>query len=810
MKYKLLLTSLLFILSTSLSAIEARYFESVKAMTEDTTLVMGDVAITKGFYRANDGGGATYNIIDMPSNLLLHPADGWSLIKLAPKGLFADLLLGDEVSICQLGAIPVKTLRTWATGHESNTHDDPNFRDCHDNLMAYINLCKRKNKIYQLNCPSGHFFTSPAYLVIGQDKGVRIRGASPKDYGHHNETVFHAWERGQDYIWTISGAEQLCHKNYPYVQASGVNITNISFSGQHGGGNYPQNQYSPIVALISVGMCNSNFDSLNFEYIGGSAMVLCNTQETYFGFVSVTSCGAFYKGSVMPCIWYAQIMGKNGFARKVLGRTDEDYVKYESRRNCSANYYNYINAEGIGGSIIHADRGATFTHSEIGNIQWEGSFADFSNMRNKGYDHIKADGQKDYSFDENTRAEEYPNEKVVLCGAFSGWGHDITIHAITHTWNPMGYLAWYGDTMYRVRKAAAIVLTKESMNKYCNVHLIDYNYRQDFPVCWIEKPEEGVLHERVFSLDTPIPANSKIIRCYNGTPLPGINISGTLPQDVFYPGTSSKSYLCCHYDKDATAPAHLTAYSTSKDGNFTMTYRANKHYFARIKPRGLLLNPGDKQGLYVGVYVTYKESGQNKNMLLKCKAKRYGEFTYINLDFGKTKIDDNSPLKIWMGGLGGSTPAIWDCIKEMDNTPIYSTSAPVSDYNWVGRLWYDTSKNKMIKCVATKHPALYKITVTGIQQAKPGTLTLSLEGNMIDLSLSDAEFKACNDNASLAKTIAQKLKSEKYAAVAENNTIYLSGKKAGSTAAPTFNENKTHCELKIEVWKQAVAKDEWK
>ena len=811
MKNHFLLTLLLLLcLTEARAAVEAQYYESVRQMQQDTTLHKGDVAITKGFYKANDGGGATYNIIEAPGNLLLHPADGWTLIQLASKHLFADLLIsGDEVSLCQLGAIPVRNFGAWATGHDHCTHDDPNYRDCHDNLMAYINLCKRRNKIYLLTCPAGHYFTSPAFLVIGQDKGVRIRGASPKDYGHRNETTFHAWQKGQDYIWTISGAEQLCHKSYPYIQASGVNITNISFSGQHGGGNYPQNQYSPVAALIAVGMCNSNFDSLNFEYIGGSAMVLCNTQETVFGFLSVTSSGAFYKGRVMPCIWYAQIMGKNGYARRILGRTDEDYTTYDSKRNCSANYINYIDAEGIGGSIIHADRGAKFTHSEIGNIQWEGSFCDFSNMRNGGYDHLKADGQKDYSMDPNTRADKYPKEKTVLCGAFSGWGHDITIHAITHTWNPMGYLAWYDSTMYRVRKVAAIVLPKESINQYCNVHLIDYNYRQEFPVCWIEKPEEGVLHDRVFSLDTPLPASSKIVRCLGGTPLPGINIAGTPPQDVLYPGTTTRQYNSCHYDKDASAPLHLVAYSASKDAHFTMTYRANRHYFARIKPREVKMKTDEGGGTYASVYATYHENGVEKSVLFDCRVRRCGEFSYINLHFGKAKIDDNSPVKIWMGGMGGSTLAEWDCIKEMDTAPVYAASAPTSDYNWVGRLWNDTQSGKLRKCKAVKRPALFRIMPRCAEGLKAGTLSLSIEGDEVKLDFSPEEAAAITSDAALAKAIATKLRSAKFAAEASDGVVYLSGKKKTVASAPTMSANATGCTMTAEVWKAAVTKESW-
>ena len=778
-------------------------------MKTDPELQVGDIAITTGFYSANDGGGASYNLLSTPANIGQYPADEWSRISLAREGLYAEIIVSDEVSICQLGAFPVTKFQKWATGHEKNTHDDPNYRDCHDNLMAYLNLCRRQGHTYLLTCPPGHFFTSPAFLVIGEDHGVRIRGASPKEYGPHNATVFHAWEKGQEYIWTLSGSERICHKDYPYIQASGVNVSNISFSGLHGGGNYPENLYSPIAGIIAVGMCNSNFESLDFSFIGGSGMVLCNTQETVFGFVSVVGCGAFYKGHVMPCIWYAQMMGKDGFARTILERTDDVYCEYKSRRNCSANYYDYIDAEATGGSIIHADRGAVFTHSEICNIQWEGSFACFSNMKNLAYDFILADGNKDYSLDNNIHLDSHPNEKTIRCGAFSGWGHDVTIHSITHTWNPMGYAAWYDGTMYRIQKIAAIVLNKEDTDKYNNVHLIDYNYRQKFPVYWIEKPERGELHQRVFSLDTPLPPNADIIRCYDGTPTPNLNFAGHLSNDVFYPALAPNTYMSCHYDPEANAPAHLTAYSPHKNGFFIMNYRANKHYFARIKTSRITqeTRPTKPQ---ITIYVTYQEKGIEKNHTFRTGVSRHGEFCYIDLHFGNARIDDNSPVRIWMGDRGGATPIIWDCIKEMDTSPIYSDFAPFSDYNWNGRLWFDTRSNVLRKCVSVHEPACYQLNYSDNKKLQPGTLSISIENENLDIAISQKEVEETTDNESLTKLIAQKISAKKYATMIIRNAIIFVGKnKIDTKAQPTVVSNSIGCDVNIEILSPATEEDQW-
>lgn len=693
---RLLLALTIAFLSNIISA-EIRTFESVTEMRQCVDLTVGDIAITKGFYEPNDGGAANYNIITGPSTLQKYPADNWSLIALKNQGLFADLLLsGDDVSICQLGAIPVETMGA----NPDDTRKKKNFRDCHDNLMAYLALCHRRGHVFQLTCPAGHYFTSPAFLVLGGDRGVRIKGASPKDYIHKNTTVFHAIKDQQEYIWTVSGSEHICHKDYPYIQASGVNISNISFSGQYSGGNKPHNQVSPIAALMAVGLCNSNIDALDFAYIGGSAMVLCNVQETVFGFISVTACGAFYKGKVMPCIWYAAMMGDNGYARTILGRSVKDYAPYKSSRNCSANYYNYINAEGIGGSVIHADRQAVFTHSEIGNIQWEGSFCDFSNMKNHGYDFIQNDGRTDYSYSKNIHADTHPNEKTILCGAFSGWGHDVTIHAITHTWNPMGYAAWYDSTMYRIRKVAAVVMNREDTDVYSNIHLIDYNWRQDFPACWIEFPYGAVMHPRAFSLNTPLPPSTHAIRCIEGTVTPSLNFAGIPDQDIIYPATANNAFMCCHYEESALAPAHLIAFSPSKNGYFMFNYRAGKHYIARVIPKSLQQNKQHQS--VTAIYLTYQSRGTEIKKIIQCRADSLNSFCNIDLPLDDLVIDDNTKIKVTMGGYGGSTLMGWDCIYVMDNSPVYTLEPPDSDYNWVGRLWFNVKSQKLYKCTQLK------------------------------------------------------------------------------------------------------------
>lgn len=75
------------------------YYADVASMKADTKLKAGDMAITLGYYEANDGGGAEYQIVN-DSELV---DDGGSVHNLN-NGLKASLIIGDKVNVKQFGA----------------------------------------------------------------------------------------------------------------------------------------------------------------------------------------------------------------------------------------------------------------------------------------------------------------------------------------------------------------------------------------------------------------------------------------------------------------------------------------------------------------------------------------------------------------------------------------------------------------------------------------------------------------------------------------------------------------------------------
>lgn len=86
------------------------HFDNVASMKNCLTLVAGDVVETLGYYAVNDGGGATYQIVN--DNSLVD--DGGSVHDLT-NGLKAKLIIKDEINVKQFGA------------YGDNSHDDTTF-----------------------------------------------------------------------------------------------------------------------------------------------------------------------------------------------------------------------------------------------------------------------------------------------------------------------------------------------------------------------------------------------------------------------------------------------------------------------------------------------------------------------------------------------------------------------------------------------------------------------------------------------------------------------------------------------------------
>ena len=111
------------------------YYNTVVDMKADTKLKIGDMAITLGYYEANDGGGAEYMIRSKQSE---ETPDNGGIIEMS-NGLITEMIVRDNtIDIRQLGYQP-----NVAT------------QDCHDSIQQYVNLCNIHNDKFKLFIPAG-------------------------------------------------------------------------------------------------------------------------------------------------------------------------------------------------------------------------------------------------------------------------------------------------------------------------------------------------------------------------------------------------------------------------------------------------------------------------------------------------------------------------------------------------------------------------------------------------------------------------------------------------------------------------------
>ena len=105
------------------------YYDNVATMKLDDTLREGDMAITLGYYEANDGGGATYLIKSGET------VDNYFVYSIT-SGLYASLLIDKNFNIHQIGA------------HGDNTQDDSVYlnKAIENTKITYINLLNKEYK----------------------------------------------------------------------------------------------------------------------------------------------------------------------------------------------------------------------------------------------------------------------------------------------------------------------------------------------------------------------------------------------------------------------------------------------------------------------------------------------------------------------------------------------------------------------------------------------------------------------------------------------------------------------------------------
>ena len=143
------------------------YYNNVAAMKADDKLKVGDMAITLGYYTANDGGGAEYQI----------KTSSESYYEELENELIAELIIKEKINVKQLGA------------YGDNEHDDTVAIDVALDLQWILNepsiapsagtaITSTQPKIYPVYFPMGNFLYNGNGRTLIENELVYIYGES--------------------------------------------------------------------------------------------------------------------------------------------------------------------------------------------------------------------------------------------------------------------------------------------------------------------------------------------------------------------------------------------------------------------------------------------------------------------------------------------------------------------------------------------------------------------------------------------------------------------------------------------------------
>lgn len=400
----------------SLSGVDisgAKYFTNIEALKASTDLAVGDIVITKGYYKVNDGGGSMFRVIGNTNSALViyegsHTNKGyaydctWScsisgestpyvddatLVALQ-NDLYADIIVpaNGEVSFLQMGAVPVYSAYKVVN---STPHYYSYQEDNKPYMMKWLAFNDRRMTTYTLYVPTGVYSFSETFILRNQayadSCGLRIRGESTQF--NPGATMFIPHVTKQAYILrfgykTDSNGNAV---NTAYWRPMrGVVMNNIAFgttryaySGngyiiKHGTGGISMSNDSTHIVISSDGTATtgsdgyryvtkgaiwldaciySQFDGLYFTHVAGSSMYLTQCYETHFGYMNIRQCGrTTSSGRTYPMI----------------------YINAPGASDVSACYFYYFNFEACEGPYFYS-KTSNFSHNEFNNIQIEGS-----------------------------------------------------------------------------------------------------------------------------------------------------------------------------------------------------------------------------------------------------------------------------------------------------------------------------------------------------------------------------------------------------------------------------------------------------
>lgn len=368
----------------------AVYFNTVAALKASTVLKTGDIAITKGYYSENDGGGSVFRIVSSNSYTnqtwtqsfsgeTVSYLDDATLIQLG-NGVFADIIVpaNEEISFLQLGAEKMSINHT-ASPKQIRQHNNKVY------MLKWLAFIYRKAKAYTLYIPTGVYSFSETWLINNGNNacclGIKIRGELAQNSGGGGTIIIPHYS-SQNYIWRIGyKTNDIDYSgSVSFMPMRGVVLTNLSFGttryawqgdgltfqGLIIGDNYTFDDDATVTgnfyryvtkgALWLDSCPYGQFDGLYFSCVAGTCMYLTQCYESHFGYTNIRQCGRITAtGYIYPLV----------------------YINAPGASDVSACYFYYFNfEENIGNFFYSANH--NFSHNEFNNIQIEGKLLNVS------------------------------------------------------------------------------------------------------------------------------------------------------------------------------------------------------------------------------------------------------------------------------------------------------------------------------------------------------------------------------------------------------------------------------------------------
>ena len=311
---------------------KATYFENISAMKSSNKVKINTICKTLGYYKSGDGGGAIYRITDNPP---LENAFSFSI----SKGLTAELLFSDEISIKQLGA------RDY--DEEGNKVDIKPFIDIYISKTNPINN-PSNTKTIKLFIPAGRWFSSPFKL---QSSSVYIYGVNVYSYPYATGTILMPLENNQSHLWVI-GDDTTDNAGLEY---GNIALKSLMFSthnpsqndGIYVGGLTADKCYVCNKLLHISRVYGAVFENIHFTNYIGTPLTICSSNESIFDDFTFRNGDAFETGNVV-------------FDTDIIGN-----------KNISACFFDKFSFEGVKGHLFVFRKDSKYINNKIGTILFE-------------------------------------------------------------------------------------------------------------------------------------------------------------------------------------------------------------------------------------------------------------------------------------------------------------------------------------------------------------------------------------------------------------------------------------------------------